>query len=189
MPRKLGKEKTAQQNATLIAVQHHHAHIAACMAENHWPLDGGTVLGVALDGAGWGGDGTIWGGEFLACSYTSLCASCLFQTCPIIGGGDAAARSPWRNAYAHIMAEMGWGEFAMNFADLAIFKTLNDKPRATLDAMARNHVNAPLSSSCGRLFDAAAAAAMLMGINFTPMGINFMKVKPPWHLKPQLTCP
>lgn len=150
---KLEAEKTA---LPLIEVQHHHAHIASCMAENGWPLDGGDVLGVALDGAGWGGDGTIWGGEFLACNYTSFKRLAMLK--PVaLPGGDAAAREPWRNAYAHIIAQMGWAEFAMNFADLSIFKHLNEKPRQTLDSMIAEEVNSPRSTSCGRLFDAAAA--------------------------------
>ncbi len=73
-------------------------------------------------------------------------------------GGDAAAREPWRNLYAHLMAEMGWAELAMNFADSTLHRDLAAKPRATLDAMIRAGTNAPKASSCGRLFDAVAAA-------------------------------
>ncbi|MAW81402.1 MAG: carbamoyltransferase HypF [Parvularcula sp.] len=153
---KLGRELAKQLDRPLIEVQHHHAHIASCLAENAWPGDGGKVLGVALDGAGWGADATIWGGEFLACDYASFERLATFKPVPLLGG-DAAAREPWRNAYAHLMAEMGWAEFAMNFSELEMFRYLNDKPRETLDAMIAAGVNAPLASSCGRLFDAAAA--------------------------------
>jgi len=72
-------------------------------------------------------------------------------------GGALAAREPWRNAYAHLTAEMGWSEFAMNFGHLDVARKLAAAPRATLDAMIRSGFNAPLASSCGRLFDAAAA--------------------------------
>lgn len=140
----------------LIAVQHHHAHIAACLAENGRPLDAPPVLGIAMDGLGLGGDGTIWGGEFLICDYCGYHrAGCLKPVA--LPGGTAAVREPWRNAYAHIMAQMGWTEFAMNFADLPLFARLSAAPRATIDAMVAGQINSPLSSSCGRLFDAAAA--------------------------------
>jgi hydrogenase maturation protein HypF len=73
-------------------------------------------------------------------------------------GGDRASREPWRNLYAHLMAEMGWAEFAMNFAELELFRYLETKPRGLLDRMLRDGINAPMASSCGRLFDAMAAA-------------------------------
>lgn len=140
----------------VVAVQHHHAHIAACMAENGRPLDAGPVLGLALDGFGLGPDGAAWGGEALLCDYRRYeRVGCLKPVA--LPGGDAAAREPWRNAYAHLMAEMGWAEFAMNFADLPLFDRMAALPLPTLDAMIREGVNSPLASSCGRLFDAAAA--------------------------------
>lgn len=144
----------------VIAVQHHHAHVAACMAENGRALDAAPVLGIAMDGLGLGDDGTIWGGEFLVCDYRGYRRVGLLK--PVaLPGGAAAVREPWRNAYAHLMAQMGRAEFAMNFADLPLFKRFAAMPCATLDAMIANGVNAPLSSSCGRLFDAAAAIAGL----------------------------
>jgi hydrogenase maturation protein HypF len=76
-------------------------------------------------------------------------------------GGEAAMREPWRNTYAHVMAEMGWPSFAMNYAELDLYRFLERQPRALLDAMLKRSVNAPLASSCGRLFDAAAAAMNL----------------------------
>ncbi|MFX9649737.1 hypothetical protein ABTO89_19050, partial [Acinetobacter baumannii] len=72
-------------------------------------------------------------------------------------GGAQAAREPWRNLYAHLMAEMAWPAFAMNFEELELHGYFERKPRATLDAMIRNRVNAPQATSCGRLFDAVAA--------------------------------
>lgn len=151
-----GHAMAAATGLPVIEVQHHHAHIAACMAENAWPLDGGPVLGIAMDGLGFGTDGTIWGGEFLVCTYRGFeRLGCLKQVA--LPGGAHAVREPWRNAYAHLMAEMGWAEFAMNFRELSLFAQLSEVPRATLDGMIAKGVNAPLSSSCGRLFDAAAA--------------------------------
>ena len=153
---KRGQEQAAREGLPLVEVQHHHAHIAACLAENGWPLDGAPVLGIALDGLGFGADGTVWGGEFLACDYRGFRRlGCLKPVA--LPGGAAAVREPWRNAYAHLMAEMGWAEFAMNFGQLEVFARLEAAPRATLDAMIAKGVNSPLSSSCGRLFDAAAA--------------------------------
>ena len=153
---KRGRDMAARADLPLVEVQHHHAHIAACLAENGWPLAAGPVLGIALDGLGFGADGTVWGGEFLACDYRGFeRLGCLKPVA--LPGGTAAIREPWRNAYAHLMAEMGWAEFAMNFRDLDVFKRLEAAPRATLDAMIAKGLNVPLSSSCGRLFDAAAA--------------------------------
>ena len=153
---KQGQEMAAEEGLPLVSVQHHHAHIASCLAENGWPRDGGQLLGIALDGLGFGADGTVWGGEFLACDYRSFLRLGCFKPVPLPGGA-AAVREPWRNAYAHLMAEMGWAEFAMNFNSLAAYSRLEAAPRATLDAMIAKGLNAPLSSSCGRLFDAAAA--------------------------------
>lgn len=74
-------------------------------------------------------------------------------------GGVQAVREPWRNTYAHLMAEMGWARFAMDYADTPLNRFLHNKLRATLDGMIAQGVNSPLASSCGRLFDAVAAAA------------------------------
>ena len=151
-----GQAMAEKDGLGLVEVQHHHAHVAACMAENGWPLHGGPVLGIALDGLGFGADGTVWGGEFLGCTYTGFeRLACLKPVA--LPGGAAAVREPWRNAYAHLMAAMGWAEFAKNFAHLDLHQRLEAVPRATLDAMIVKGVNSPLSSSCGRLFDAAAA--------------------------------
>jgi hydrogenase maturation protein HypF len=114
------------------------------------------VLGIVLDGAGWGDDGTIWGGEFLLADYRGYRRFGAFKPVAMPGGAQAV-REPWRNLYAHLVAAMGWADLAMNFAELDVFCYLAGKPRATLDAMARNRINTPLASSCGRLFDAVAA--------------------------------
>ena len=115
------------------------------------------VLGIVLDGLGFGGDGAIWGGEFLLADYRGFERLGTFKPVAMPGGAQAA-REPWRNLYAHLMAEMGWAELTMNFGSLELLTDLERRPRATLDAMRAGGVNAPLASSCGRLFDAVAAA-------------------------------
>jgi hydrogenase maturation protein HypF len=141
----------------LVATQHHHAHIAACLAENGVPLHSAKVLGVVLDGLGFAADGTLWGGEFLLADYVGYCRLGTFKPVALLGG-EAAVREPWRNTYAHLKAEMGWAAFAMNYSPLELFRFLQSKPRELLDGMLARGVNAPLASSCGRLFDAVAAA-------------------------------
>jgi len=154
---KLAKARAASDGLALAEVQHHHAHIAACLAENGRSLDAPPALGVALDGLGYGADGALWGGEFLLCDYRDFERVGTFK--PVaMAGGEQAAREPWRNLYAHLMAEMGSIAFAMNYSDLALFTALKSKPLATIDAMMRSGLNSPLASSCGRLFDAVAAA-------------------------------
>ena len=154
---KLAKCRAAAEELELVEVQHHHAHVAACLAENGRPLDAARVLGIVLDGLGLGDDGTIWGGEFLLADYRGYERLGTFK--PVaMPGGAAAVKEPWRNLYAHLMAEMGRAHFDMNFGELKLHADLAAKPRATLDAMIRGGVNAPLASSCGRLFDAVSAA-------------------------------
>jgi hydrogenase maturation protein HypF len=154
---KLARERARPDALRLIEVQHHHAHVAACLAENGYPIDAPPVLGIVLDGLGWGDDGTLWGGEFLLADYRGFERLGTFKPIALIGGAQAA-REPWRNLYAHLMVEMGWAEFAMNFAELDVYDDLSARPRATLDAMIAKGVNSPMASSCGRLFDAVAAA-------------------------------
>ncbi|MEM8608555.1 MAG: carbamoyltransferase HypF [Myxococcota bacterium] len=153
---KLARRRAREGGLSLLEVQHHHAHVAACMVENQVPRDSAPVLGVALDGLGFGDDGTFWGGEFLLARYDGYRRLGTFKPVPMIGGAKAI-REPWRSLYAHLMAEMGWARFAMNFKDLELFEWLAEKPRAAIDKMLENDINTPLASSCGRLFDAVAA--------------------------------
>ena len=140
-----------------ISVAHHHAHIAACLGEHGWPLDGGKVLGIALDGLGLGADGSLCGGEFLLADYAQVERIGCIKPVALIGG-DLAAREPWRNTYAQLMAEMGWPRFASNYNELELFKFFDAKPRHLIDAALDDSALAPLASSTGRLFDAVAAA-------------------------------
>lgn len=154
---KLALERSERSGLPLIETQHHHAHIASCLAENGVSIDARPVIGVALDGIGFGADGTFWGGEFLLADYRSFKRLATFKPVAMIGG-EQAIKEPWRNTYAHLMAEMGWAKFAMNYSELELFAFLEAKPRNVLDCMTAKRLNSPLASSCGRLFDAVAAA-------------------------------
>jgi len=152
-----GRALAADAGLTLIEVQHHHAHIAACMAEHGLPADTPPVLGVALDGLGFGTDGTLWGGEFLLADYAGFTRLACFRPVPVPGGAQAT-REPWRNTYAQLATAPGWPAVLEAWEAVDIVRYLTGKPLATLDTMMRQGLNSPLSSSCGRLFDAVAAA-------------------------------
>ena len=128
-------------------VWHHHAHLAACLAENHWPRTAGRVAGIVLDGTGLGPDGRLWGGELLLGDYLGAERIAHLPPAPL-AGGERAAREPWRNALVRL-DQAGLGEEAD--------RLFPDQPRAPLRAAVRAGMNAPLSSSAGRLFDAVAA--------------------------------
>jgi hydrogenase maturation protein HypF len=166
---KLGRALALEKNLPLDEVQHHHAHIASCLTDNLWPLDAGPVLGVALDGLGYGCDGTFWGGEFMLADYTSFERLGTFKPVALIGGSQAM-REPWRNAYAHLMAEMGWPKFKADFEELELLKFFESKPLATYNSMLAYGVNSPLASSCGRLFDAVASMLGICRDNVTYEG-------------------
>ncbi|MEU9885514.1 carbamoyltransferase HypF [Sphaerisporangium sp. NPDC051011] len=134
-----------REDAEPVGVQHHHAHIASCLADNG---AAGPVIGVAFDGLGYGLDGTLWGGEFLVAGLTGFRRAGHLAAVPMPGGA-AAIRQPWRMAAAYLAgtgAARGLG--------------VRDRNAARWDAvvaMAAKGVNAPLTSSAGRLFDAVAA--------------------------------
>ncbi len=154
---KLAKQRAGDKALPLLEVQHHHAHIASCMVENGVALDAPPVLGIAIDGLGFGGDGTIWGGEFLLADYRGYRRVAAFKPVAMVGGVQAI-REPWRNTYAHLVAGPGWSEFVEKFSALDLYRYLNTKPLRTIDRMLETGLNVPLASSCGRLFDAVAAA-------------------------------
>ena len=140
----------------IVSVQHHHAHIAACLIEHGVARSAGPVLGIALDGLGYGADGTLWGGEFLLADYRE--AERLGHFLPVaLPGGERAMREPWRNAWAHLDAAFGWPEVVREHGDLDSIRWLRQKPVDVLAAMRERGVNSPPASSAGRLFDAAAA--------------------------------
>ena len=140
------RERGDREGLPRIAVQHHHAHVASCMAENGIS---GPVIGVAFDGTGFGTDGTLWGGEVLVAdeAHFERAAHLLPLALP---GGDSAAREPWRMAVSYLLAS---GLDPSGFVD---------EPGVEIVAeMIRKNVNAPLTSSAGRLFDAVAS---LLGV-------------------------
>jgi len=143
-----------QNGAQLVAVQHHHAHIASCMAENHLE---GRVIGFALDGTGYGTDGHIWGGEVLIAGYQNFERAAHFEYVPMPGGASAI-REPWRMAVSYLAHHFG-REF-LNL-DVPFVRQLNQPKVDFLLRMMEQRVNSPPTSSCGRLFDAVAA---LIGI-------------------------
>jgi hydrogenase maturation protein HypF len=154
---KLARERAVREGAALVEIQHHHAHIASAMAENGRDLDAPPVLGVVLDGLGFGADGAMWGGEFLRADYRGFARLAAFKPVAMIGGAQAM-REPWRNTYAHLTSAFGWDEFQASFGSLELARYLAGKPRPTIDRMLANGINVPIASSCGRLFDAVAAA-------------------------------
>jgi hydrogenase maturation protein HypF len=132
----------------VVPVQHHHAHIAAVMAE-HGRVE--PVLGVAYDGTGYGDDGRTWGAELLACDLTGYRRLAHLRYVPM-PGGDLAARTPWRAAAGYLAAEpSAAAAFGLAFEGVA------PEERAAAERQVAAGLNAPLASSLGRLFDAAAA--------------------------------
>ncbi len=148
----LGRAFAERMGAEVVTVQHHHAHLAACMAENG--VESGEVLGIVMDGTGFGDDGTSWGGEFLVGSYEGYPRVAHFLPVPLIGG-DRAATEPWRNAYAHLAVAMGAGFTEGAWRDLPVMRNLAARPQAALRSIMASRSLSPLSSSAGRLFDAA----------------------------------
>jgi hydrogenase maturation protein HypF len=131
-----------------IAVQHHHAHIASCMAENGLVEP---VIGVAFDGTGYGEDGQIWGGEFLICEYASFERAAHLRYVPLVGG-DRAAREPWRMAAAYLNDALGDEAFGL---DLPCWRAVSPKTLQIIQQLLPRP--ALLTSSCGRLFDAVSS--------------------------------
>ncbi len=143
--------------ATIETVQHHHAHVAACMIEHELALDDERVLGVVLDGLGYGLDGELWGGEFLLADYRSF--ERVGHIAPVaLLGSERAMREPWRNTWAHLHAALGWDAVATRWSDLELVQWLEQRSPATLIAMSDRGINSPRASSAGRLFDAVAGA-------------------------------
>jgi hydrogenase maturation protein HypF len=154
---KLGKELAIANQIKVYNIQHHHAHIAACMAENNIPLDSNPVLGIALDGLGYGEDGTLWGGEFMLADYRQFKRLATFKPVPMIGGKQAIYQ-PWRNTYAHLISTDTWDNLKEKYGELEILHFLENKPLKLLNQLIEKQINSPLASSVGRLFDAVAAA-------------------------------
>jgi hydrogenase maturation protein HypF len=132
-----------------VGVQHHHAHIASCMAENRIRSK---VIGVAMDGTGYGTDGQIWGGEFLIADFAGFERRAHLRYVPL-PGGDTAVRRPWRAALSWMRETFG-SELP---ADLPLFRQVPEREIALVTRMMDRGVNTVFTSSCGRLFDAVAS--------------------------------
>ncbi|MGD8236920.1 MAG: carbamoyltransferase HypF [Armatimonadota bacterium] len=142
--------------STKIAVQHHHAHMASCMAE-HGIRE--PVIGVSFDGLGLGADDTVWGGEFLVGDLVQFRRAGHFATVPM-PGGDAATEQPWRMALSYLLAAFGDDYRTL---PLALNERIDDERHEVVAHMIERQFNSPLTSSCGRLFDAVAALVGLRG--------------------------
>jgi hydrogenase maturation protein HypF len=152
-----GQTLAASEQVECVAVQHHHAHLAACLGENGIGLEAPPVLAAVFDGLGMGDDGQLWGGEFLLGDYRGYSRLGHLQAVAL-PGGNQAMREPWRNTYAQLRQYFDWPTLQHQYGELAICRLLAAKPLATLDTMMAKNLNSPLSSSCGRWFDAFAAA-------------------------------
>ncbi|MGE0087079.1 MAG: carbamoyltransferase HypF [Desulfococcaceae bacterium] len=143
-----------QEGMKTIGVQHHHAHIVSCMAENQIE---GPVIGLAFDGTGFGTDGTVWGGEVLISDLHEFKRIGNISPVPM-PGSTAAIREPWRMAVAYLAD--AFGEDFLNF-DLPVLKDAGEMKIQMIREMIRKNINTPLTSSMGRFFDGMAA---LLGI-------------------------
>jgi hydrogenase maturation protein HypF len=148
LPTKYGKELAEREKIHLVPVQHHHAHIASCLADNGI---NGPVIGVSFDGTGYGTDGHIWGGEFLIADYRKFTRMAHLEYLPLPGGA-LAIKKPYRTAIGYLLALV-----IETDRDLPIFKGIDDIELNIIQNQIDKKINTPLTSSMGRLFDAAAA--------------------------------
>jgi hydrogenase maturation protein HypF len=144
-------------NLPLIRVQHHHAHIASCMAE--YGIDE-KVIGICMDGTGYGFDSNIWGGEFFVAD-TEFCNRFLHLEYIPLPGGDKAVDEPWRIAYSYLYKYFGNN---LDYKTIPIFRSINDEILNLVRTMIEKNINSPLSSGTGRLFDAVSAILGLCNI-------------------------
>jgi hydrogenase maturation protein HypF len=144
------RKRSCAENKELIQIQHHHAHLAACLADNGWKSDE-KVIGLCFDGTGYGTDGAIWGGEFLVGNYAGFNRVSHFSYLPL-PGGDAAIQHPWRIAAAYLQSSgLEWEN------DLPPFKGISLQETQLLEKQLQKKINTPPTSSLGRLFDAVSA--------------------------------
>ena len=145
-----------EEPGTKIGVQHHHAHVASCMADNRIE---GEVIGVAMDGLGFGADGRLWGGEFFAADFFDAERVAHLDYVPMPGGARAV-REPWRMAATYLHRAFGDDFLKL---DIPFVRSLDRAAWAVLRRMAASGTNSPETSSMGRLFDAVAALLGLRG--------------------------
>jgi len=153
---RLGEALARETGARIVAVQHHHAHLAACLADNGIAPSEDLSLGLILDGLGFGSDGTIWGGEILLGGYRGF--ERMGRFLPVaLPGGARATREPWRNLVAHLTAAFG-PDYLACVPQGRLAAALRAKQLPVIDKMIASGLNAPPSSSAGRLFDAVSAS-------------------------------
>jgi hydrogenase maturation protein HypF len=143
-----------------VGVQHHHAHVASCLADNERPSEE-RVIGVALDGTGYGTDGAVWGGEFLEGSIAEGFARRAHLEYAPMPGGAAAIRQPWRMALAYLISL--YGEEEASKLPLAMVRQTGERNVRLVARLVEHGLNTPPTSSAGRLFDAVAALAGVPG--------------------------
>lgn len=149
-----GMALSGQLGIPVVRVQHHHAHIVSCMAE--YGLEG-KVIGISLDGTGYGPDEKIWGGEFLIADTEDYIRYTHFDYVPL-PGGEQAVREPWRMAFSYLFRYFG---DEIDYEKLPMFRQLDHDSFSLLKGMMVNHINSPESSGAGRLFDAVSAMLSL----------------------------
>lgn len=147
---RFAEEFAKKHKIRLVKIQHHFAHIAGCLADNNINEK---VIGVAYDGAGLGNDNTIWGGEFLIADLHSFERAAHFKYLRL-PGGDASSKNPNRSALSYLYSSFGEDFLKQN---LEFIKTFSKKETTILNTMLTKEINSPLTSSTGRLFDAASS--------------------------------
>jgi hydrogenase maturation protein HypF len=155
LPTKFAKELAEKEKIKIVPVQHHHAHIVSCMADNGIK---DPVIGVALDGTGYGTDGHIWGGEFMTADYKAFTRMAHLEYLPLPGGATAI-KKPYRTAIGYMMAlDMSTDR------KLPPFKLSDKKELEIIKNQIEKKINTPLTSSMGRLFDVVAAIIGVRGV-------------------------
>lgn len=144
---RLAQDLAAERGLQTVGVQHHHAHIAACLAEHGMS---GRVIGIALDGTGYGTDGAIWGGEILTASVSGFERVAHLEYLPL-PGGEAAIHRPYRIAWGYLLTTLG------SVPSLPALSSFSEQEKAVVARQIERGINSPVTSSCGRLFDAVAA--------------------------------
>lgn len=156
LARQYAIDRAKEENIPYFDIQHHHAHIAACLAENKWEGKE-PVIGLSFDGTGYGTDGKIWGGEIMIVDYTGF-DRCYFLTEMPLPGGDTAIQKPYRLAYAYLKASR------IDLDErLPLFSIISQQEKMVIDQQLQSHFNTQFTSSMGRLFDVVAS---LLGIRF-----------------------
>jgi hydrogenase maturation protein HypF len=150
MATKYARQRAEGSGIEAVAIQHHHAHLAACLADNGWPAGGEPAIGAIMDGTGYGQDGRIWGGEWLVGDYRGYARAAHLAYLPL-PGGDAATAHPWRIAYSYLWTLLG------RVPNGVVPPEVDECQLELLRAQLERELNCPQTSSMGRLFDAVSA--------------------------------